>query len=359
MSEPASYVLPIRCGPGGAPADLTGYLAGLAGRVDVVIVDGSAPEVFAAHQRTWAPLGVRHVAPEPGLDCLNGKVAGVLTGLRLARGDRVVIADDDVRYGAAELERALALLERAELVRPQNYFAPMPWHAAWDTGRTLLNRLCGGDYPGTLVVRRDVVLAAGGYDGDVLFENLELMRTVQAAGGRVATPLDLYVARHPPATAKFAAQRVRQAYDDLAQPWRLALSLAVVPAVAAVALRSRNPGAAAGRLGGAAAVIAAAAELGRRRAGGRDVFPPSASLLAPLWVLERGICSWLAVGLRISRGGCPYAGRLIPRAANSRRTLRRRLTSRSAAGARVFRPRCVGITALTDVAHGGGAKEWR
>ena len=73
-----------------------------------------------------------------------------------------------------------------ELVRPQNYFAPLRWHARWDTARTLLNRVAGGvDFPGTLAVRRSRSSQTDGYDGDVLFENLELIRTIEAAGGRV------------------------------------------------------------------------------------------------------------------------------------------------------------------------------
>lgn len=332
MTVPATYVLPIRCGPGGAPPDLTAYLARLAGRLDVVVVDGSRPDVFADHHRAWAPLGVRHEPPDAGLDCANGKVAGVLTGLRLARHDRVVVADDDVRYGVDALDRTVALLDRADLVRPQNHFVPVPWHAAWDTGRILLNRLLGGDYPGTLAVRRSVVLAAGGYDGDVLFENLELIRTVEAAGGVVVTPLDLFVPRQPPTAAKFFSQRVRQAYDDFAQPARIAGALAVVPAVALVLARRGGPRRAARPLGAVATAIAVAAEAGRRRAGGRSVFPPSASLLAPLWVLERGVCSWLAVAIRLRSGGCPYAGRTVPRAANSRRALRRRISAAQSGG---------------------------
>jgi len=321
----ASYVLPIRCTVRRAPADLTTYLSGLAARLDVVVVDGSPPDIFAAHHRAWAPLGVRHVPPDADLQCANGKVAGVLTGLRLARHDRVVVADDDVRYGAPALERTIALLGGADLVRPQNHFAPVPWHAAWDTGRSLLNRLLGGDYPGTLAVRRSLLLAAGGYDGDVLFENLELIRTVRAAGGVVVTPLDLFVPRQPPTVAKFFSQRVRQAYDDFALPARLAAALAVLPSAAIVVLRRGSAGRAVPTLATAATVIAAAAEAGRRRAGGRRVFPWSASLLAPLWVVERGVCSWLAVATRLCSGGCPYAGRIVPRAANSPRALRRRM----------------------------------
>lgn len=206
---PGSYVLPIAAHITQARA-LSGYVERLSRIIDdVIIVDGSPDEAFAAHASSWTKR-VRHVRPETRT--ANGKVAGVMTGMRLARHDRVIIADDDVRYRRAELARMLDLLARHEVVRPQNYFDPLPWHARWDTARTLLNRLAGGDWPGTLGVRRSMLLDAGGYSGEVLFENLELVRTVRAAGGSEAVPLDLFVARRPPAAAHFVSQRTRQAY---------------------------------------------------------------------------------------------------------------------------------------------------
>ena len=315
----ASYVLPLRRAGGPPPPELTAYLTWLAERADVIVVDGSPPAVRDGHAAAWTALPLRNVSPDPDVTTLNGKVAGVLTGLRLARCERVVIADDDVRYDDAGLRRVVALLDEAELVRPQNFFDPCPWHARWDTARTLLNRAIGGDYPGTLGVRRSAVPA--GYDGDVLFENLELMRTVQARGGRILTPLDCYVRRLPPPAGHFWSQRVRQAYDDLAQPARLATVLLIVPAMARWSRRRRWH-----RLAAAAGAAVLAAEAGRRRAGGQAVFPLSASLLAPVWLVERGVCSWLAIANRVVRGGCPYHGTIIRRAASSPRDLRRRLS---------------------------------
>jgi hypothetical protein len=214
------------------------------------------------------------------------------------------------------------LLERHDLVRPQNYFSRLPWHARWDTARTLLNRSLGRDFPGTLAVRRSRMLAMGMYDGDVLFENLELMRTVRAHGGSVASPLDLYVARVPPSAAHFWGQRTRQAYDDFAMPPRMALWLAVVPLLL-LSSPKRRPSLA---LGAAAATVGAA-EIGRRRAAGPSHFPATSSLLAPLWVLERGVCAWLAVWQRLRYGGVRYGDSTIPVAAHSERQLRRRLAA--------------------------------
>ncbi|MEU9828940.1 glycosyltransferase [Micromonospora chersina] len=316
---PITYVLPIRRLDTGDSDELTAYLRWLTARVEVVVVDGSPPQVFAHHHRLWEGL-VRHLPPDPGLRGRNGKVRGVLTGVPAATHEDVVIADDDVRYDEHGLRAVHLLLRRADLVRPQNYFDPLPWHAQWDTGRILLNRAVGADFPGTLAVRRSVFLAMGGYDPDVLFENLELIRTVRAYGGSEVTAAGLYVRRLPPTTRHFCSQRTRQAYDELAQPVRLLAALLVLPGVVA-AVAARRPALLAT---GAAAVIALA-ETGRRRAGGGAVFPPATAWTAPLWLLERGVCSWLAVSQALCRGGVRYAGGRVRRAANSTRALRRRL----------------------------------
>ncbi|HET7418007.1 MAG TPA: glycosyltransferase family 2 protein [Solirubrobacterales bacterium] len=324
-----SYVVPVRWGDGGQRAELAEYLERIAPRcAEVIVVDGSEPEVFAANAAAWG-AHVRHVPPAPSESWLMGKVAGVRTGVALASHERVVLADDDVRYEPEALRRVAELLERHDLVRPQNYFSRLPWHARWDTARTLLNRSIGRDYPGTLAVRRSRMLAMGMYDGDVLFENLELIRSVRAHGGSVVSPLDLYVARVPPSAAHFWGQRTRQAYDDFALPLRMTLWLALVPLLAAGALRCRPEPAAA-----LAAASVAAAELGRRRAGGTTFFPFTSSLLAPVWVLERAICAWLALLQRLRFGGVRYGNSVIPIAAHSERRLRREAGSEAVRVAR-------------------------
>jgi hypothetical protein len=313
-----SYVLPIRTDTLIAD-ELVQYLRWLSPRVELVVVDGSDPRIFDDFARRCGP-GVRHVRPDADLrHCVNGKVAGVMTGIRVSTADKLVIADDDVRYDEEALRRIRDALERADVVRPQNYFDPMPWHAYIDSARTFLNRITGGDWPGTIGVRRSMLERTNGYDGDVLFENLELVRTVVAAGGRELRPLDLYVRRLPPDARHFWSQRVRQAYDEFARPSRLVVWLALAPA-AWVAFAWRGWSAI------AAATLAgiAAAELGRQIGGGRRVFPVTASLAAPVWLLERAVCAWLALGARVFLGGVPYRGRILSRAANSPRRLRRR-----------------------------------
>ena len=328
MTRELSYVMPVRWHDDAGLDELTAYLRGLAREMaEVIVVDRSPEPLFAAHARAWEGL-VTHLPIDPDVAFVMQKVDGVETGMRRVSHEKVVLADDDVRYGPAELDAMAAALDDADLVRPHNFFAPLVWHARWDTGRTLLNRALGGDFPGTLGLRASIYRAMGGYDGDVLFENLELMRTVAAAGGRVRTRLDLLVARRPPSTRHFLSQRVRQAYDDFALPLRMAAFLAVGPAVAALIALRRPAGVAA-----LAAGCVVLAESGRRRGGGARVYPLTGSLLAPAWALERGITMWLAVGRRVLSGGVPYGDRIIRRSATPVRTLRRRLAQRPPAPA--------------------------
>ncbi len=322
-SEPnLEYLLPLKWSDDEGLDELAEYLGWVINHARVTVVDGSTPEARARHEAAL-PEQVKVIAADPGL-ALNGKVAGVLTAIPTLRAEKVIIADDDVRYTAATLARMSEALDDHDLVRPQNHFvtadgSPLPWHARWDTARSLLNRAFGADYPGTLGVRLEYL--ADGYDGDVLFENLELIRTVLARGGRELSALDIYVDRRPPSTPHFFNQRVRQAYDSFAQPGRLAVELAVLPAALLSLRRPRW------LLAGVVGTVAAA-ESGRRRSGGYRVFPRTAALWAPLWGMERGLCSWLAL-IERARGGVRYRDSRLSTAAHSLRTLKTREEHRS------------------------------
>ncbi|HYP55588.1 MAG TPA: hypothetical protein VEQ41_04710, partial [Solirubrobacterales bacterium] len=96
-SARVSYVLPLRWSEPEGIDELAAYLRGIAGEVDeALVVDGSPPEVFERHAAALRGVA-RHLPPDPDLDFEMGKVNGVVTGLRHCRGERVVIADDDVR----------------------------------------------------------------------------------------------------------------------------------------------------------------------------------------------------------------------------------------------------------------------
>lgn len=313
--------------------ELVAYLSRLARHAETIVVDGSPGDVFAANAAALAdPMatGLLHCPPAAALATEMGKVGAVLTGLRHASRETIVVADDDVRYDEGTLAAVVAALETADVVRPQNYYEPLPWHACWDTGRTLLNRVTGGDWPGTLGVRRSVLTATGGYDGRAMFENLEMVRTIVAAGGREAALVGVFVPRRPPTVRHFWSQRVRQAYDEMARPARLATHLALLPIGLTLAVTGRWRVLAAG-----AAIAVVLAEAGRWRGGGRRVFPARTSLFAPLWLAERAVTSWLAVAARVFLGGVPYRGRILRHAATPMRVLRARHAALRESGALV------------------------
>lgn len=316
---PLAYVVPIRADvPVGD--ELARYLRRTSTEVaELVVVDGSTPDVVRANRRSLQGL---HVI-RPSRVTANGKVGGVLSGLAASTQDAVVIADEDVRYEPEDLAKIAFRLRVYDAVVPQNVFHPSPWHARWDTARSLIHRAIGADMPGTIALRPSALPA--GYDGDVLFENLELIRTIEAGGGRVSFARDLFVRRRPPTTRHFWSQRVRQAYDEFARPGHMLVCLSILPITVAVARRKAAP-----VLGVAIASIAIA-ELGRRRDGGRVAFRPTATLWAPIWVGERAICSWLALIERL-RGGVRYHGVRLRRAGTPVRRLRRRARTDRAAG---------------------------
>ncbi len=304
-----SYVVPFRRWQYESISGFATYLEQLPSELEIILVDGSNGELFV-HHAAQLPPRVRHIPIARQDVTPNGKVGGVIEGVRQATHELVVVADDDVRYDPCALDALVAALSDADVVRPQNYFSPRPWHAVWDTGRTLFNRALDGDWPGTLGVRRSAFMHAGSYAGDVLFENLELVRTIRRAGGREKLAGGIYIRRLPPTFAHFREQRVRQAYDEFARPVRLAAFLTLPPLLVAAIFKGAWRS-----IGAGCALVVGLAEFGRRRDGGAEYFSPLSSLLAPAWLLERAVCSWLAL-LQRQRGGIHYAGTKLQRASS-------------------------------------------
>lgn len=139
-----------------------------------------------------------------------------------------------------------------------------------------------------------------------------MLRSFVAAGGREHRASNLYAVRRPPSAARFLDQRIRQAYDDFAQPGRLAAELSLLPLLSVIAVRRPTA------LGLVAGAVIAVAETGRRRHGGAQVFPRTAALWAPFWLLERSCFVWLAAVERM-RGGVRYRGQRLREAATPTR----------------------------------------
>src|ERR1043166_3816185 len=213
-----TYLLPIRRGKISAaetvePADYFRTLndAGC----DVLVIDGSPGEVFEQHAASWRP-----VCRQEQVDCsfgfLNDKVNGIHTGVQLATTEKIILADDDIRFSTREIDRVCESLDEFEVVRPQNFLSPLPWWARMEAARMLINRatLRTGDYPGTCAFLRTAMLLVVPYDGDVLFDNEEIIRHFAKAGATISYATNLFVRKRPPILRKWIEQPPRPAYGD-------------------------------------------------------------------------------------------------------------------------------------------------
>lgn len=304
---------------------------------EVLIVDGSPKLVFEEHAKSWRSFS-RHVAPDPKYTYLNGKVNGVHTGIDLASRERILLADDDIRYTAADINRMCELLDSFEMVRPQNFIAPSPWWARLENARILINRgvLRAGDYPGTCGFRRSAILRVGPYDGDVLFDNEELVRHFAVNGGDIKYALDFFILKRPPTLTKWLEQRPRQAYEDFVMRAKTAAFLAVIPVTLGLSF-----------LATARSVILFLAMLsllsvllsgrGLMRDAAYRFFPVRSPFYAPLWILERSLSVYWALYWRVRYGGYPFGQKLLTKGTGVAWIAGGKVQSKNLANAVVFR----------------------
>jgi Glycosyltransferase like family 2 len=309
-----TYLLPIRraafCVK--EAAELADYFRSLnAAGCDVLVIDGSPAPVFAQHDEIWRS-GSRHEQVDRSFGYLNDKVNGIQTGVRLATTEKMILADDDIRYSPPEIERVCKLLDDFEVVRPQNFLSPLPWWARMEAARMLINRatLRTADYPGTCAFRRSAMLRVGPYDGDVLFDNEEIIRHFAAAGATIAYATNLFVRKRPPTLRKWVEQRPRQAYEDFGLRAKTALFLAL-PLLAACIAFALGLKALLFFLGGVCLAAFALATTGRLRGSAAKFFPLSVCFFAPLWVAERTASTYWALYWHFAHGGYPFGDKIL------------------------------------------------
>jgi hypothetical protein len=312
--KPCTYLLPIRRSNFSATeaAEFAAYFRTLNDAdCDVLVIDGSPPSVFQQNQDAWCSL-CRHEKVDRSFGYLNDKVNGIHTGVNLAAAEKIILADDDIRYAPAQIERVCELLDDFEVVRPQNFLSPLPWWARMEAARMLINRatLRTADYPGTCAFRRATMRRVGHYDGDVLFDNEEIIRHFAREGARISYATNLLVRKRPPRVGKWIEQRPRQAYEDFGLRSKTALFLGL-PLVAILV------GFTAGLTGffSYAAAVAMSAMLlaasGRLRGTAAEYFPASVCLFAPLWILERTLSTYWALYWHFAHGGYPFGDKIL------------------------------------------------
>jgi len=310
----ATYLLPIRRAAFAATeaAELAAYFRTLGDAgCDVLAVDGSPDPVFQQNHDAWSSV-CRHERVDRSFSYLNDKVNGIHTGVNLAATEKIILADDDIRYTAAQIERVCELLEDFEVVRPQNFLSPLPWWARMEAVRMLINRatLRTADYPGTCAFRRESMLRVGHYDGDVLFDNEEIIRHFAREGATVSYALNLFVQKRPPRFRKWIEQRPRQAYEDFGLRAKTALFFALPWLGLAMVFASGRQGA---LLYAILLVVIATglAVAGRLRGAAAEYFPTSVCLFAPLWILERTLSTYWALYWHVVHGGYPFGDKIL------------------------------------------------
>ena len=279
---------------------------------EVLVIDGSPARVFEEHHELWSTVVTRHTEPDPRYKYLNGKVNGVHTGVDLASCERIILADDDIRFNGADINRMCDLLNDFEMVRPQNYLRPLPWWARLETARILINRgvLRAGDYPGTCGFRRSTMRRVGPYDGDVLFDNEEIVRHFALHGANINYARDFFILKRPPTFNKWLEQRPRQAYEDFVMRAKTVAFLAVLPVIAALGLLI-GPMGALGLIAGISLLAMLLSAVGLLRDRAYRFFPLTSPVFAPLWILERSLSVYWAMYWRVRYGGYPFGQRLL------------------------------------------------
>ena len=277
---------------------------------ETLVVDGSPPEVFAEHASAWRGV-CRHEPVDTQYKYLNGKVNGIHTGIQLAEHNRIILADDDIRYTPADVRRMADLLDEFDMARPQNYFRPLPVWARTDAARMLINRawIAEGDYSGTLGVTKNTMLRAGHYDGDVLFDNEEIVRHFRLKGARIKHARDFFILKLPPTFEKWVEQRPRQAYEDFVMRAKT-LFFASLPLVLGLTWMKAG--------WQTALIYAAVISLGASAVaalglndGAARFFPPRIIFYAPLWIAERCVSTYWAFYWYFTRGGYPFGDKVV------------------------------------------------
>ena len=309
-----TYLLPIRkrSFSENEANDFAQYFIGLQSvGCEILVIDGSPPEVFGRHHQVWSNLA-RHEKVDRRFGYLNDKVNGIHTGIELASNEKIILADDDIRYAAADVTRLSALLDECEVVRPQNYLSPLPWWARMESARMLINRatLRAADYPGTCAFRRETMRRVGHYDGDVLFDNEEIIRHFARHGAQICYANDFFVEKRAPRLGKWFEQRARQAYEDFGLRTKTAFFFSLPPLalVAGAVFRSKG-------VVWFAAIVSfvamSAASAGRLRGEAKKYFPLASIFFAPLWISERALSTYWAFFCYLRHGGYPFGDRLL------------------------------------------------
>jgi hypothetical protein len=255
---------------------------------EVIVLDAS--DAIDDHRRVlrWV---ARHVTVHEPIDVVRAAAS-------VASCEKVIVANENVRYNIADLTELCALLDAHEVVEAQDYLEPLPWWGGIDAGRMLVHRGIDPhpDCGGTFGFRRAVLRGLRGFDATGAADPV---RTLSLHGAEVVSAADLFVRRCPPPLDEWLRERPREADHDFDVPAKSAFFFALIPMALLLALLGGGRVA----IGYTGAVAFASIVLAvRGRIGAGAFFPLRACFFAPLWVIERSVSVYWALLQRV-RGG--------------------------------------------------------
>jgi hypothetical protein len=313
-----TYVVPLEEQAGGSIDDLRAlseYLTTLTvADCDVLILDAASAEHFERNRTILRWVG-RHVAVDAHNRTTSGAIDPVRAAVAFAACEKVIVAAPDVRYTADEIAAVCDLLDLHEVVEPQDYLDPLPWWGGIEAGRMLVHRSIEPypDHGATFGFRRSAIRGLRGLDAFDLGD--DSVRRLSAQGAEIFSALELFVRRRPPQLGEWLHERTRQAEDDFAMPVKSAFFFALIP-MAILLTMFGGLRIAGGYLGAIAFASVALAVRGRIGAG--SVFPLRACFYAPLWVLERAVSVYWALGLKMRGATAPAGGEVLAEKTSAR-----------------------------------------
>jgi len=265
---------------------------------DVLVFDSSADEVFEENRRILRWVS-RHLAMRAPFDVVRAAADFAAT-------EKIIVAEQDVRYEAGELDDMCALLDLHEVVEPQDYLDPLPWWGGIEAGRMLVHRGVDPlpDHGATFGFRRNALRALRGFNA---VDTADPVRRLAAFGAEVFSAFELFVKRRPPELRDWLRARPRAADDDFGMPVKTTFFFALLP-MTLLLLVFGGARLAAGYIGAIACGSLVLAIRGR--AGATPYFPLRACLYAPLWLVERSISVYWALARKV--GGAQVPAPLRP-----------------------------------------------
>lgn len=302
-----TYIFSIQRGvPSGTEMqEITDYLVLLNSTgCDIIVVDGSPLEVYAAHEGAWFSL-CRHVKIDSRFHSASPYINSLYTGAALASCQKIIAAAENIRYSPDDVLRMCELLEHYELVRPQNYLFPLTWWSQIESVGILINRavFSGGDSPETLGFVNSAFHKFCGRKDKALDAAEDLTRQFIMHQAKVCFALDFLIQKNSSTFTEWCGKCFSETYKSFSFSLRPCLFLILLPiGILVDFFFGFRP-----FLFYTAAVLLSVitvAFLGRYRGGSR-FFPIRLSLIAPAWLMERILCHYKTLFWLLTPGGHP------------------------------------------------------